>query len=90
MVKKFNYGASWCPYCIKMKDEITNFTILIRVKMILFLFLRAASDYDKRDECGFFQIFGLITKVFQTKGLFCVNSAWNKSAHLLNHLPLMQ
>ena len=19
------YGASWCPYCVKMKDEITDF-----------------------------------------------------------------
>lgn len=72
------YGASWCPYCIEMHEEINDFYNTYKGKNnFIFIFAGAQRDksnddltkyleeenypffyidYDKRDECGFFDI----------------------------------
>lgn len=43
------YGASWCPYCVKMKDEITDFYNTYKEKNN-FIVIFAGSMKDKSND----------------------------------------
>lgn len=43
------YGASWCPYCVEMKDEITEFYNTYKGKNN-FVFIFAGCEKDKSND----------------------------------------